>query len=93
MILVISLRQQINVLKNRQLLNFCTKKQLRAQRRAAKRQGGPILLIKNNFFLFWRYKSYDKHGKKNNKRESGNIFANCIGGQEIVLVLSGLIAN
>jgi len=45
------------------------------------------------FFLFWRYKPYDKHGKKNNKRESGNIFANCIGGQEIVLVLSGLIAN
>ena len=52
MILVISLRQQINVLKNRQLLNFCTKKQLRAQRRAAKRQGGPILLIKNNVFSF-----------------------------------------
>lgn len=53
MILVISLRQQINVLKNRQLLNFCTKKQLRAQRRAAKRQGGPILLIKNNVFFFF----------------------------------------
>ncbi|KJF84171.1 hypothetical protein UA44_02345 [Klebsiella aerogenes] len=40
------------------------KKQLRAQRWAAKRQGGPILLIKNNVFSFWRYKSYDKHGKK-----------------------------
>ncbi|STS91487.1 Uncharacterised protein [Klebsiella variicola] len=81
----------MNVLKSNLLLNFCTKKHLLADTRFSTRLKNHITMINNDIFLSVVREDLEHRGNIGDKRESGNIFANCIGGGVYLLVISAVI--